>query len=405
MYRHRRGISYVLWSPVIQEDVEAKKPSRRREVALAKMLKKAKAAVSFDYDPKNDFCHMCESRIEPMTALHVSPLVFVSVSPGCASALHVLQQLYINVKCRELEGLARKEALAKPQGTPEEHPWCELRHHLSRLISYRTSAYVIAMGFKKWRQLIDNTEIKAIPSSKPGPNPFRMVHPYGSDDSMGPIEAPTALELIGDLDWPQSDILKIKQLAENLPLHEVDDQIRATVNNKKFRPIVHAEVTILQWLETTGGMDESRFFGGERYIASSKPTCRLCHYYFMAHYSGVEVRDSHRNLYPQWLFPDVPEQQGRERILNHMRACLQDDVYRLLHDWRPERKFHDTETNISGPRYAESFMMAAGAPPLDVPSIFGAFDRPRMVVNGVTLDEPIHRYMDPQDQSPLPVEA
>ena len=229
-------------------------------------------------------------------------------------------------------------------------PWCELRHHLSRLLSYRRAAFILARGCRIRPCLAEGFEVLAIPSSKPAANPFQRF--FSTGNTFFPRRLPTAYDLISQMASDQSTIQRYRRYAEELQRFELDDRIREACHSDS-RPVVHAEVLILQWLEETGGTPGSRFFLGDRYIASSKPTCRLCHYYFKAHNSGVQVRESHRNLYTKWRVPDLPRGVGkesvkaREMVLKSVMVSLRQDAFRVLRDKRPERKTHDSETNFS----------------------------------------------------------
>jgi hypothetical protein len=100
--------------------------------------------------------------------------------------------------------------------------------------------------------------------------------------------------------------------AQDLQMFDLDNIIRRCTRSRSFRPIVHAEVLLFESLENDGGTHPSRFFGGYKYIGYSKPTCRLCDYYFSVRGSGVRVRPSLPNLYHNLRMPDVYEDQGHK---------------------------------------------------------------------------------------------
>ena len=122
---------------------------------------------------------------------------------------------------------------------------------------------------------------------------------------------------------------------------------------KKLAPIVHAEILLLESIEST---HPSKFFNGFKYIGCSKPTCRLCCYYFSVHPSDVEVRPTHRNLYPSWRTPDVYEDQGpqaesgRKDLMNKVLYLIRKDAFRVLKEKLGEGKRHDSNTDSTYPR-------------------------------------------------------
>jgi hypothetical protein len=143
--------------------------------------------------------------------------------------------------------------------------------------------------------------------------------------------------------------------AQELQKFELDESIRNLTSPQKFRPIVHAEVLLLDWLERDGGTHPSRFFNGYKYLGCSKPLCRLCEHYFSVHASGVEVRPPHRNLYMNWRMPDVYEDQGpqaikdREKLMAKVLELVRKDTFRVLVEKLPEGKRHDSNTDPTFP--------------------------------------------------------
>lgn len=162
-------------------------------------------------------------------------------------------------------------------------------------------------------------------------------------------------DIIGRMTSDPQAMESYKALAQELEKFEVDTIIRKQAGLKTFRPIVHAEVLVLESIARDGGTHSSRFFNGYRYIGSSKPTCRLCEYYFSFHASGVAVRPPHRNVYPNWRMPDVYQDQGykavkeREKLMEKILFKIREDAFRTLAEKVPERKFHDSNTEPTYP--------------------------------------------------------
>ncbi|KAK8129163.1 hypothetical protein PG999_001543 [Apiospora kogelbergensis] len=67
-------------------------------------------------------------------------------------------------------------------------------------------------------------------------------------------------------------------------------------NRPGFQPCVHGEVQVLDHFETK----RLRFFGDNRIVGCSKPSCFCCYLYFKAHPAKpVELR-SHLKIWPKW---------------------------------------------------------------------------------------------------------
>lgn len=237
----------------------------------------------------------------------------------------------------------RLKATAAQHG--QVNPWAEMRHAAGRLLSYfeGVETLVDARSQPGWAQLFFDFEIVCLPSSKPHQNPI-----VGQRKNVG------AGEILGRMTAAhEPDKLAAFQAgAEQLQMFGLDDKIRQQNNSKNFCPIVHAEVLVHDSLSDVPG--GPRYFEGFNYIGTSKPTCRLCNYYFraMSRTTGddVQVRHSHGNLYLNWRAPDayldrVGAAKRREDILNEMIKYVRTDTYNTLEKKIGERKNHDSNTS------------------------------------------------------------
>jgi len=160
--------------------------------------------------------------------------------------------------------------------------------------------------------------------------------------------------IIGRMTSDSEQMESYKARAQDLEKFGLDQAIREA-GHKTLQPIVHAEVLLLDSLERDGGIHSSRFFNGYRYIGCSKPTCRLCYYYFSFRASDIHIRPTHRNLYPNWRMPDVCKDQDpraekeREQLMNQILSRIRADTFRALTEKVPERKRHDSNTEPTYP--------------------------------------------------------
>lgn len=226
----------------------------------------------------------------------------------------------------------------------QTNPWAEMRHAAGRLLSYYEGVETLieAREQPEWAQLFYDFEIVCVASSEPHPNPI-----------VGPRKSVGAADILGRMtaSLDQSKLATFTAGANDLQRFGLDDNIRKQTSNKSFRPIVHAEVLLHSSIRD---VEDLRYFGGWRYIGASKPTCRLCEYYFQAVFritgDQVHVRKSHRNLYINWRAPDAnghkagtPDQ--REKILNDMILYVRQDTFQTLRDKTGERKRYDSNTS------------------------------------------------------------
>jgi len=163
-----------------------------------------------------------------------------------------------------------------------------------------------------------------------------------------------------------------KGFVETLQAYNLDERIEKEYKRNSFRPIVHPEVLLLDWLGNNGNIEPARFYGGWMYIGSSKPTCRLCKYYFEGHRSSVGHRATHGNLYSSWRVPDVLPSQGPhaldsrqvmvDRILQRVRKDAFDIIERKV---PPSCKADDSNTFTAAVTLEERWTLAGSATTAD----------------------------------------
>jgi len=267
----------------------------------------------------------------------------------------------IPTHCSEAEYLHACEttvrALLSLSGTPAEHLihqrasaandsiyggrttecWHDLVHVINRIRAYQQSVNFIMQARKNWPQLFMDPVMSFISSSTPWKTP-------GRNKSM------SAGSIIGRMTSDPEVQSLFRVFVQDMQCFDLDERI-ADEYGRRFKPIVHAEVLLLNWLELTSTMpggggnnriDKSRFFNDWAYIGSSKPTCKLCAYYFQEHKSNVEHRPTHGNLYLAWRVPDVSRslimrtQGPNPANVNKAVAARQQMVNRVLERVRDE---------------------------------------------------------------------
>ncbi|RYP03221.1 hypothetical protein DL765_010566 [Monosporascus sp. GIB2] len=223
-------------------------------------------------------------------------------------------------------------------------PWCELRHYLGRLYSYRMAAEMIVKSTERWPELFVDFTVVSVPSSR------HMAKPI-------PTSELTAADIVRNMIPEEEDPRGYLSQVEVMQKFGLDKLIQDQVRRPSFRPYVHAEVLVHGHLLRRGISHPRNFWHGWKYIGSSKPTCRLCDYYFIAHQDNVQVRKSHKNLYPNWRLPDVFENEGDDAIrrqlqlLENITGNVRNDAKRTLEEKRPLRKRHDSNTHSALPEY------------------------------------------------------
>jgi hypothetical protein len=228
--------------------------------------------------------------------------------------------------------------------------WSKMHHAEGRLVSYHYAVQTLIMAHHIWAadsDLFLSFDVKCLASSARHPRPLKA-------------KAEPARVIIGRV-VARQHVQSCRDRACEAQRIGLDDTI-AEQWASDIRPYVHAEMLLLDWLRNTPeGTNPYRFFKGWQYIGASKPTCRLCKYYWDEMAPEVKVRETHLNMYYNWRLPDVyqdangsvatggisPEQLKQWlSVMRKVKAKVCADVVRLLEsDGRGDTRDHDSNTH------------------------------------------------------------
>lgn len=214
------------------------------------------------------------------------------------------------------------------QGDSESsYIWCELRHVLGRLHSFRQAAEVIEGAPIKWPTLFNSFKVSYLPPGKTRRTP-----------------SPTSPDLANILSvaFPESDLAEFEEDIVELQSFGLERNILDEIRKKKYLlAFVHGEVQLHDYLARQGKTHSSHYWDGSLFIATSKPTCRLCHYYFQCSDNNFHIQSPHMNLYPKWCLPETCGQEVMEEVIEQMQA----DTLQMLREKLPEYRRHDSRTD------------------------------------------------------------
>ncbi|PKK50796.1 hypothetical protein CI102_5240 [Trichoderma harzianum] len=214
-------------------------------------------------------------------------------------------------------------------------PWLELRHFVGRLHSYYLAVETIIRASRLWDRLFHEIKVTVIPSATMIPHPLNKKRPNAS-------------EIIGRMSSSAEIIERHRSMAEQLQVLDLDVKILEGCNSASLTHMVHAEVLVLDYvLNYLRDNADVEFWHKWRYVGSSKPTCRLCNYYFEKHPEGVQARESHNNLYPHWRAPDVFDKKAMdatEGLLIEINKKIRVTAARLLEDQVLQGRKHDSNS-------------------------------------------------------------
>ncbi|KAL6859251.1 hypothetical protein J3F83DRAFT_763357 [Trichoderma novae-zelandiae] len=216
----------------------------------------------------------------------------------CETTMQLLIRIDRSQAGKIIESRAQEDRIA---GYRSMECWAELLHTMRRILAYQQSVQFFLLAKEKWPGLFQNATVDFLSSSRPVPKPVRN-------------KSLSAENIVGRM-TRKANVMKIfKQFAQDLQAFDLDDRIKQEYGRRTFRPTVHSEVLLLDWIGKQSKAAPVSFFNGYRYIGSSKPTCKLCDYYFQEHKLNVGHRISHGNLYSSWRVPDVFPYQGLAEI-------------------------------------------------------------------------------------------
>jgi hypothetical protein len=222
--------------------------------------------------------------------------------------------------------------------TELSYHWHQLRHYLGRLHSLRQASEAIVQAFKEWPKLFKDFTVNYISSSRPR----KFGHPRALN--VPPKEIIKAAFPGYDTSHYESDIEELRE-------HGLHEQIQKQEQEFPSKTQVHGEVNLHNHLMTAGKTRTCDLWEGVMFIATSKPPCRLCYYYFQDGDNDFQVQPSHMNLYPKWQLPNIVDPNDDasiehrteliEDILEHMR----EDTLRILQKKFPQWKRNDSRTD------------------------------------------------------------
>ncbi|KAF5229900.1 hypothetical protein FANTH_14050 [Fusarium anthophilum] len=229
-------------------------------------------------------------------------------------------------------------------GTTEStisYQWSQLRHHLGRLHSLRQASEAIIDASTKWPLLFKNFTVNYIPSSRL--QRFTRIHGLNAS----PTEIIKAAFPGQDLSHYEDDIAELRT-------YGLDEQIQKQELKFPSKTLVHCEANLHSHLVTAGKTRPCDFWNDVMFIATSKPPCRLCYYYFQDGDNEFQVQSSHMNLYPRWRLPDVVNSNDeasighREELIEDMFEHMQDSILDVLQEKFPQWKRNDSRTDSRG---------------------------------------------------------
>ncbi|CAG9988011.1 unnamed protein product [Clonostachys byssicola] len=218
---------------------------------------------------------------------------------------------------------------AKQDDHDQAYKWCELRHCLGRLYSYRQAADAVVKATTKWPELFKSFKVAYIPSAKQK----KVVSPMSGK-----------LTDVLHCAFPEYDLDVFQADVSELQKYGLELEICKQTLKRNTKTFIHAEVHMHDYLTRVRNVKASDFWDGTMFIATSKPVCQLCHFYFQNDDNEFSVQPPHMNLYPKWRVPDDTSEEVLEDLIDKMQM----NTLKLITDKQPSYKRHDSRTDSRG---------------------------------------------------------
>jgi hypothetical protein len=159
------------------------------------------------------------------------------------------------------------------------------------------------------------------------------------------------VEQLASVAFPDRQLSEFEADISPLEAFGLERNVRQQLQNRNKRTRVHGETQLHDYLVRQGKTLSSDYWNSTAFIATSKPPCRLCHFYFDSVDDNFVVSSPHMNLYPKWRLPDLTrdtDQEAMERygaLLEDIIQDLQADTERILSKKLPVWRRNDSRTD------------------------------------------------------------
>ncbi|KAM7215326.1 hypothetical protein V8F06_009283 [Rhypophila decipiens] len=158
----------------------------------------------------------------------------------------------------------------------------DILHFIGRLLSYSTAPAILLAARQTWPEIFaDDVALLPISSSTPMPNPFPRSRQNSPPEDLINRLFPDVIE--------RDTCLEQAQQLQHLTNRQLDSELRKQFEFKYFKPFVHCEILVHDWIIRWAGGNPTpdMFFFRRKYIGVGKPTCQLCWSYLSNHNSAI----------------------------------------------------------------------------------------------------------------------
>jgi hypothetical protein len=166
--------------------------------------------------------------------------------------------------------------------------WYWIRHYIGRLGSWFVASKFVVAVARRTPQLFKQFQVA--PVRRIGKTATRIL-----DEDMSLSEA-----LLRTLPGYNSELVDLRiRTMQSASNDDLGARFMENYTDPNFVPKVHAETLMVEHFY----FNQLHFFGNDRYIGCSKPSCYCCDLYLRNHPGNFEARPSHGNVWVKWCLP------------------------------------------------------------------------------------------------------
>lgn len=216
----------------------------------------------------------------------------LAVSVHIDGIKEMLETKFHRQRCTTAYDLRHREYFRRLSRNAEKdiskRAWYWIRHYIGRLGSwFVASRFVVAIA-RRTPQLFEQFQVTSV--RRIGKTATRIL-----DEDMSLSEA-----LLRTFPGYNSELVDLKihsmQSASN---DDLAARFMRNYTDPYFVPKVHAETLMMEHFY----FNQLHFFGNDRYVGCSKPSCYCCDLYLRNHPGDFEARPSHGNVWVKWCLP------------------------------------------------------------------------------------------------------
>lgn len=256
---------------------------------------------------------------------------------GLSKVLHDCETLIKAIHTAKISPLSKTmDKKAREQDSIQSYHWCQLRHYLGRLHSYRLAAEVLVASSISSPDRFKDFTVRYVRSA-----PKKRIARHQSLNA----------RRLARVAFPDHSLLQYELDIAELEAIGLNERISEQLSNGDRKTKVHGEVQLHDYLIRNGKTRSSDFWDSSTFIGTSKPPCRLCYFYFNCTDNDFQVQSSHMNIYPKWRLPDIQNTQDEgavehyDNLVEDIIGELQDDTERILREKSSTWKRNDSRTN------------------------------------------------------------